>query len=137
MNGLWKKRIPAFLLTLVMIVSLMPAALATEDPAGDPPAPPQGTCADGNHVWSSEYTSEGASGHHRVCTSCSTPEPSSSHSLGAYAPTKSATCKDGGEEQASCTANGCDYKETRTTTTVDHKYATEWGHDAANHFPLL
>ena len=38
MNGLWKKRIPAFLLTLVMIVSLMPAALAAD-------------CPDGNHQW--------------------------------------------------------------------------------------
>lgn len=38
MNGLWKKRIPAFLLTLVMIVSLMPAALAAD-------------CSEGTHVW--------------------------------------------------------------------------------------
>ena len=41
MNGFWKKRIPAFLLTLVMIVSLMPAALAAndEDLSGEPTAP--------------------------------------------------------------------------------------------------
>lgn len=38
MNGLWKKRIPAFLLTLVMIVSLMPAALAVD-------------CAENAHIW--------------------------------------------------------------------------------------
>lgn len=37
MNGLWKKRVLAFLLTLVMIVSLMPMALAENegDTGGD------------------------------------------------------------------------------------------------------
>ena len=30
MNGLWKKRVSAFIMALVMIVSLMPMALADE-----------------------------------------------------------------------------------------------------------
>ena len=48
MNGLWKKRVPAFLLTLVMIVSLMPAASAVgeNDPAATPGDTPVTTPSD-------------------------------------------------------------------------------------------
>ena len=45
MNGLWKKRVPAFFLTLVMIISLMPAALANDPDTN--PVTPSATTGDG------------------------------------------------------------------------------------------
>ena len=49
MNSFWKKKVPAMLLTLVMLASLAPARLAA------PSATTNGNCpksADGIHIWS-------------------------------------------------------------------------------------
>ena len=93
MNGLWKKRVPAFLLTLVMIVSLMPAALADETTC------PNAT--DGVHTWG-PCSSEGAGGHKQVCSACNA-EISSSHSYGD-AVTEDATCTKDGSVKKTCTS---------------------------------
>ena len=61
MNSFWKKKVPAFLLTLVMLASLAPAALAAE-------------CPDGQHDWEWKTVSEAtctAEGLERQqCTKC-------------------------------------------------------------------
>ena len=61
MNSFWKKKVPAFLLTLVMLASLAPAALADE-------------CLDGQHDWEWKTVSEAtctAEGLERQqCTKC-------------------------------------------------------------------
>ena len=62
MNSFWKKKVPAFLLTLVMLASLAPAALAAE-------------CPDGRHDWvwetveASTCSKEGT--ERQICTKCS------------------------------------------------------------------
>ena len=61
MNSFWKKKVPAFLLTLVMLASLAPAAMAAESP-------------DGQHDWEWKTVSEAtctAEGLERQqCTKC-------------------------------------------------------------------
>ena len=48
MNNFWKRKVPAFLLTLVMLASLAPAALAVS-----------ALCTDGKaHTWSEWAVSE-------------------------------------------------------------------------------
>ena len=48
MNNFWKRKVPAFLLTLVMLASLAPAALAVTPPAS------VGDCDPGKiHSWGS------------------------------------------------------------------------------------
>lgn len=109
MNGLWKKRVPAFLLTLVMIVSLMPAALADETTC------PNAT--DGVHTWG-PCSSEGAGGHKQVCSACNA-EISSSHSYGD-AVTEDATCTKDGSVKKTCTS--CPYVDTQTIQAPGHKF---------------
>lgn len=84
MNGLWKKRVPAFLLTLVMIVSLMPAALADDpDPNNPDPAPP--ATGDHTHTASSGYSYD-ETGHWFACTypGCSEKISFAAHAPGSW-----------------------------------------------------
>ena len=145
MNGLWKKRIAAMMMTLVMLASLMPAALATGEegtgsdnsPTATDPATPttptnpgdSGSGGDGNqggdtptdpcaggHTWSTAYTSDGASGHYRTCTKCGQKDTIEAHiGMDRFLPSKAATCIDPGEEKATCSAAGCGYSVTQTT----------------------
>lgn len=77
MNNFWKKKVPAFFLTLVMLASLAPAALAVEE------------CAPSAHIWSAWATTvqptcnkEGT--QVRSCTVCGKPETGTVPATGAH-----------------------------------------------------
>lgn len=74
MNGLWKKRVPAFLLTLVMIVSLMPAALANELSQTEGEEPPPTVCQHENAIWREKTpaTCGTAGEEENYCPDCTT-----------------------------------------------------------------
>lgn len=102
MNGLWKKRVPAFLLTLVMIVSLMPAALAA--PEDNPDAP--NVTAVGGNTTGDPTTGTGNDNSNQ-------PETPAvhDHSWNSGNVVKDPTCKDEGLRVYACTVAGC--KETK------------------------
>ena len=99
MNGLWKKRIPAFLLTLVMIISLMPAALA-EEPAATPDA--GSTTVTPRENDPDDTTGGGDSGN---------PGGTHSHVWGGWVTSKEATCTVPGLKIRACTAPDCNQSE--------------------------
>ena len=99
MNGLWKKRIPAFLLTLVMIISLMPTALA-EEPAATPDA--GSTTVTPRENDPDDTTGGGDSGN---------PGGTHSHVWGGWVTSKEATCTVSGLKIRTCTAPDCNQSE--------------------------
>ena len=105
MNGLWKKRVPAFLLTLVMIVSLMPAALAA--PEGNPDAS-NVTAVGGN------TTGDPTTGTDNDNSNQPETPAVHDHSWDSGSVVKPATCKDEGLRVYACTVAGC--KETKDET---------------------
>ena len=73
MKRFWKKQVPALFLALVMVMSLMPAALAEEDndpsgTAGEPPASPPAV-SETQHVHNWGSWSVNGSEHTRTCSS--------------------------------------------------------------------
>ncbi len=110
MNGLWKKRISALAMALVMIVSLMPAALAADC-----------TSADGQHAWGSWNTTEEATCiadglREHECSTCHATEkeviPKLNHDFsGEGETTTEPTCSQDGLKTITCSR--CD-----ATTTV-------------------
>ncbi|MDE6454711.1 MAG: S-layer homology domain-containing protein [Dysosmobacter sp.] len=71
MNSFWKKKLPAFLLALILTVGAMPAALAASH--------------EGNHVWAAELSSD-STGHWRRCTvtDCTERQDEGSHTPGDW-----------------------------------------------------
>lgn len=87
MNGLWKKRVPAFLLTLVMIVSLMPAA-----------------SAELNSIYGAD------SEVHWLLSPVDGNDQRTKHTFTDVSITKEATCNTAGEKTVICTV--CGYEGT-------------------------
>lgn len=112
MNGFWKKRVPAFLLALVILASLAPAALAVDE------------CADGDHSWTDwdqqvapKCNEEGL--ETRVCTKCKKAEsqPIPATKIHDYTVTKdTATCGEPGERTSVCKVCGDEKKEVSPAT---------------------
>lgn len=131
MNGLWKKRVPAFLLTLVMIISLMPAALADDPPAANPGTPTtttgDGKTGDttggnttGGNTTGGDTTGGGTTGG--GTTTPGTP-PVHDHSWNSGTVTKPPTCVDEGLRTYTCTVSGCmATKEEHISATGRHEW---------------
>ncbi len=130
------KRIIAILLALVLLLGLMPSALAKvgtgwdDDCRGNKKQDKQGNVTYGEHDWEkqsetpgSSCTSKGTATYH--CSKCGanitreTKAPG--HKWGKWKTTKEATCIKKGEETRTCKV--CGKKETRKTSKADH----EWG----------
>lgn len=135
MKRFWKKQLPAFLLTLVMMISLVPAAMAEgenapgegEDPSTNPTetVDPE-TC---NHVWSDwtetvapKCNKEGTKV--RSCTICHAPDSETIPATGAhdYRPvSNTATCGEAGVITEEC--RDCGKTNTReSSATGNHKW---------------
>ena len=118
MKGLWKKRLLAGLLTLVMVVSLVPAALADDE----------------EHHYSPDWSSD-ASDHWHVCTDpgCQAKSAYEPHNFGLIVTTKDATCFQPGEGYQECTV--CKYRKTVSIpATNDHKAASDWSWNDTKHW---
>lgn len=118
MNKFWKRNIPAFILTLVMLASLAPAALAVPE------------CADTAHRWSEwkntiEPTCAVKGAKTRTCSVCLKTETeelpkSTVHNMQAVAgSSKPATCLTEGEETLQCSVCGVSY--TNKVPKTQHK----------------
>lgn len=122
MKGFWSKKLPAFVLALIMTAGVMPAALAVEQsPCGHnnwsawirlDDDQHQRTCLTSgcsnvdkaSHNWSSVYKSDAAS-HWQVCTDCGAQTAPAAHT---YSGTMS---YDANNHWDQCTVKGCDYKD--------------------------
>lgn len=119
MNGFWKKKLPAFLLTLVLITGLMPAALAVEE------------CGDDAHSWSGwaavgEPTCAEAGREVRACAVCGKAEsrPIAATGIHEYkAETDTATCGKEGVRTSVCTVCG-DKKTEVSPATGSHNWGS-------------
>lgn len=133
MKRFWKKQVPALLLALMMVVSLMPAALATEGAENgsgqtdlaSPPAntsePSAGTEDPHTHVWADWYEDNGQ--HKRICS-----EPGCSESE-SHTPNFSDVWKPNGSTGHIRTCKTC-----TVTQRADHEYPTSWAKkDGSSH----
>ncbi|MCI9609181.1 MAG: hypothetical protein HFG07_03025 [Oscillibacter sp.] len=105
MNNFWKKKLPAFLLALLLTAGAMPAALAA----------PHG----GDHTYGQWDHNE--SEHFRTCNvpGCGMKEVSS-HVFDTWAETKAATCNEEGEMTSTCSV--CGYVGKQVIAKKDHEF---------------
>lgn len=115
MKRFWKKQLPAFLLTLVMMVSLVPAAMAegeNEEPGGETP------CTHVNTTTTTTPATCTESGKTVVtCKDCGavvseTPISKLGHNMSGWEIKTAATCTEDGLQVRSCTNEGCTETET-------------------------
>ena len=123
MNNFWKRKVPAFLLTLVMLASLAPAALAVTPPAS------VGDCDPGKiHSWGSgivhtEPTCTAKGTRVYVCPNCKksfTEEipATGDHDFRVVSGGTPATCTTKGKEKLKC--NNCSETGTREVPALGH-----------------
>ena len=111
MHGFWKRKLPAFLLALVLVTSLIPAAAAAD-------------CSDGEHDWSPWTTTIEADCNKvgtevRTCSKCNTPETRSVPATGVHdyeVISNTATCGKDGELTRKCKVCGVESKEISPAT---------------------
>ena len=115
MNNFWKKKLPAFLLALLLIAGTMPAALAAPH--------------EGNHTYGSWQHDE--STHYRTCTisGCGAKEVEP-HEVEDWTRTP-ATCAQPGKMTGRCVV--CGYQCEETIAQKEHEYGS-WSYvDATTH----
>lgn len=118
MNRFWRKQLPALLLAMIMVIGMMPAAMAEE--------PVKHT-----HNWSTEW-SRNSSQHWHGCDGCEEKQDEKDHSF-AEVSRREPTCYQGGEVVEACTV--CGYQKTTTlSATGDHDYGSEWQKDGEYHW---
>lgn len=121
MNGFWKKKLPAFLLALIMIVGLAPAALAEEAPC--------------EHEDSYKRVQAGAPGAEDTvwCPTCSKTYKVDHKSDGRSDRTvREATCNQLGI--ATFTCKFCGNTIEKSIPMTSHSYKAEWSSDNTSHW---
>lgn len=113
MKKFWNRQLPAALLALIMMVSLVPLAGADEET--DP------SSLEHEHTYSGEWLQNGAEGHYRVCTheGC-TVRQTDVHHFGEWTTSKVATCSEEGTQTRTCSE--CNYVDTQPLPKLSHKY---------------
>lgn len=145
MKGFFKRRLPAFLLALILVVGMSPAALATEtetDPApqtetgtGDTGTGDTGTGDTGTtecaHVWDTAW-SRSSSRHWHECTLCGEKDTQEHHDFSETSRVEP-TCFKDGKVTSACTV--CGYEtEQILSATDDHDFADGWAGDNDDHW---
>ncbi len=150
MHGFWKRKLPAFLLALVLVTSLIPAAGAVVKDHEHTPGKMDYntlehwvTCTDlecdyresvGSHIFG-DWEEQDSSNHVRECTVCgykSQPEPHELKLVDRLS--KEPTCYQSGLRVYVC---ACGYgKEDTIPATNDHHYTTgsTWSKDSTQHW---
>ena len=115
MNKFWKKRLPAFLLVMILLVGMMPAALAVE----------------GETAWKTDADNHW---HEQVDeTGYVTKDDFGAHRFGDVVKTKDPTCFQKGEGYQVCSV--CDYQKTvEIDATGKHVASDEWSYNTASHW---
>ena len=112
MRKLWKKQLPAAVLALIMMISLVPLAGASE-----------ATLEQHQHTYSGDWIPDGATGHYRVCTAdpnCTVRE-TDTHHFDNWETSEAATCSKEGTETRTCL--DCKYVETNSLPKLSHNYS--------------
>ena len=116
MKGFWSKKLPAFLLALVMVAGMMPAALAAH-----------------THQYPNTWQKNDTQ-HWRVCTvsGCGIQE-TGNHVWDGGKVTSTASCYQTGTRTYTCTV--CGYTRTETIPTTAHNYDTaKWDYSTTQHW---
>ena len=116
MKNIWKKRIPAFLMSAILLVGTMPFA-AAED-----------------HNYSEDWSHDGTS-HWHACTDpeCTAKNDYEDHQFDKVVTTQEPTCYQKGSGTKTCTV--CDYETTvEIPATGAHSESDEWSFDTTKHW---
>ncbi len=152
MNGFWKRKLPAFLLAMVLLASTMPGALADEHNTNHTWKKEWSSNAMGHwhdcavpgcseksvtipHTMSSQYFYQNETYHVRKCTDCDYVMEQTGHNLPAQ-PSRviEATCYQEGKKIYTC-MDGCGYsKEEIIAATNRHVAAETWASDDSYHW---
>lgn len=128
MKRFWKRQLPAFLLVLIMMISLVPAAMA--DPTEGTPTGEETPCAHKDTTTSTTEADCTTAGKTTVtCSYCGqivseTAIPALGHDLSDWETTSEPTCTTDGVRGRSCKRDGCNYMETDRIP-AEHKWG-EW-----------
>lgn len=115
MNRFWRKQLPALLLAMIMVIGMMPAALAVE----------------GETAWKTDADNHW---HEQVDeTGYVTKDDFGAHRFGDVVKTKDPTCFQKGEGYQVCSV--CDYQKTvEIDATGKHVASDEWSYNTASHW---
>ncbi len=122
MNGFWKKtgkRFSSALLALVLVLSLMPAAMA--EPATQ----------DHEHGFDSYGMDD--SSHWQVCSDCGAQSPSEPHNKDSSTVDREATCYQKGTTKYTCSVCNYSWTEEDIPATEQHSYEGEWVSNDTTH----
>ena len=90
MKRFWRKQLPAALLALVLMISLVPAVGAVEGDGSDVSTDPPPSEVH-KHSFPDTWTQNGDAGHIRKCATCETTE-SQPHTFGEWRESTPASC---------------------------------------------
>lgn len=124
MKHFWKKKLPAVLLTLALMIGMVPAAMA-EGETGEGGEPSH------THTWSEDWSRD-ASQHWHACTGCGEKGDVADHDFTVVTDTPP-TCYQPGSKISRCAICGYEVAETPGAT-GNHVYGSEWKYDLVNHW---
>ena len=130
MKRFWQKQLPAFLLTLIMVFSLVPAAMAEEEGEETPGGGDAAVCAH-NYVQKTSDTE-----HWEECTKCGAIINRGNHTKASSEVIKAATCFEKGVTEYTCIC-GYTWTETDIAATGDHTFnGSDWKSDSTSHWKV-
>lgn len=149
MRKLWKKQLPAAVLALIMMISLVPLAGAEEDHQHSYATSWSSSSTEHWHECTvsgctatsergahneSAWRQKDTSSHEKVCTVCGYTMETKTHNYpSAPSSTKPATCYQYGEDRYKC--QDCGYEDVRPISpTNNHQPSSGWSYDTSYHW---